>query len=70
MINVITNPVQKLPEINVESISSSEVKNVGEMNIIKIEMIKQAKPQRISINAVKYFEFKSWFFVTGSVWVR
>ena len=68
--SVSVSPSEKLPFITVERKNFIESKNVGETNIIKIEITMQAKPQSISINAVKYFEFNSSFFVTGRVWVR
>ena len=65
-----TKPSEKPSEITLERKIFKVSKNVGETNIIKIEIIKQAKPQSISIRLVKYFELISSFFVTGRVWVR
>ena len=70
MNKVKTKTSEKFPDIRLERKIFKVSKNVGETNIIKIEIIKQAKPQRISIRLVKYFELISSFFVTGRVWVR
>lgn len=70
MKSVNIKPTEKLPEIRLEIKNFIVSKNVGEMYIINIETIKQANPQSISINAVRYFELMSSFFVTGRVWVR
>ena len=59
IISVIIKLVEKLPVITVESNSVIMSKKVGETNIIKIEISMHANPQSISINAVKYLEFKS-----------
>ena len=58
---------EKFPDIRLERKIFKVSKNVGETNIIKIEIIRQAKAQRISIRLVKYFELISSFFVTGRV---
>ena len=70
IISVIANPAEKFPEIRTDKNAPIESKKVGVMNMIRIDIIKHVNPQSISIRAVKYFEFKSWFFVTGRVWVR
>ena len=58
---------EKFPEIAVDKKYFIVSKKVGEINIIKIEIIKQANPQRSSIRLVKYFELTSSFLVTGRV---
>ena len=59
IINVRVKPTEKVPVIMVERMNFIVSKNVGDMNKMNSDIIKQAKPQIISINAVKYFEFKS-----------
>ena len=67
---VSVKPTDIFPVIKVESKNPMVSKNVGDMNKINSDIIKQAKPQIISINAVKYFEFNNSFLVTGRVWVK
>ena len=59
MKSVSTKPTENLPLTTVDIKSFIVSKNVGEINIIKIEIITQAKPQSISIKVVKYFELMS-----------
>ena len=70
MNSVKVKPTEKLPVKTDESKNPIVSKNVGETNMIKIDIIKHANPQSISVNAVIYFEFNNSFLVTGRVCVK
>ena len=65
-----TRMIEISPTIIVARRSLIKSSAPGPANIMMSESTRQAKPEAISIIAVKNFELMSSFFVTGKVWVR